>query len=339
MSDEQAFLASIRYRPEDRSRRLVYADWLEERGDRRAELIRIEERMRDLPIYSDSYWQLKPRRNELRDQCSKQWLEEMKFGTNYEPVFREVPDGWRERWRLLREFNERWHGFPMGDVGGSRDAVSETEERLNLSLPSSVQEWIAFVAELGNTSFAEMLAQHDYLLQFDRLNEILALSLIFNRDGNCYLAMRTADLHHLDPPVNGFDPDYASYPESRLANRGVVSPRLTSLVLQLLHFCFPLIARLAGGFMNSFELTPALLKQLAQAFPVYVQVDGISVFESANIVALHLPRSYFGYYQYPRLEVKVRHEAALEEVPTFLWDYVHPQGHGTWGIFTPEELN
>src|SRR5689334_19888781 len=117
MATEQSFLDAIKSQPEDRAVPLVYADWLEERGDPRGELIRVEEEMRSLPIYSDRYWELKPRRNALQAGCEAKWLQQLRYGTDYEPVFREIPDGWKERWRLLREFTERWHGIPVGDVG------------------------------------------------------------------------------------------------------------------------------------------------------------------------------------------------------------------------------
>jgi uncharacterized protein (TIGR02996 family) len=42
MSEEAAFLASIQASPADNTPRLVYADWLEERGDPRGEFLRIE---------------------------------------------------------------------------------------------------------------------------------------------------------------------------------------------------------------------------------------------------------------------------------------------------------
>src|SRR5579883_2622880 len=117
MADDKHFLAQIKAAPADRTARLVYADWLTERDDPRGELIRIEEEMRSFPIYSDRYWQLKPRRNLLRRAADSRWLRLMRYGTGYEPVFREVPDGWKERWRLIREFTERWHGIPMADIG------------------------------------------------------------------------------------------------------------------------------------------------------------------------------------------------------------------------------
>src|SRR3954466_14951956 len=64
MQDEAAFLRAMQEHPDDTTRRLVFADWLEERGDPRGELIRLlhtltqsvvvpdrgslEERLRDL---------------------------------------------------------------------------------------------------------------------------------------------------------------------------------------------------------------------------------------------------------------------------------------------------
>jgi uncharacterized protein (TIGR02996 family) len=41
MSTEEAFLHAIQDHPDDVATRLAYADWLEERGDLRAEYIRL----------------------------------------------------------------------------------------------------------------------------------------------------------------------------------------------------------------------------------------------------------------------------------------------------------
>jgi uncharacterized protein (TIGR02996 family) len=41
MRDDQAFLQAMQDNPDDASVRLVFADWLEERGDPRGELIRL----------------------------------------------------------------------------------------------------------------------------------------------------------------------------------------------------------------------------------------------------------------------------------------------------------
>ena len=42
MSEEAAFLTAIAANPEDDTARLVYADWLQDRSDPRAEYVRLE---------------------------------------------------------------------------------------------------------------------------------------------------------------------------------------------------------------------------------------------------------------------------------------------------------
>lgn len=67
MQDEEAFLAAIGEQPEDDDVRLIYADWLEERGEERAEYLRVEhgvrlrgaqgqERLRDLRLRLSADW-------------------------------------------------------------------------------------------------------------------------------------------------------------------------------------------------------------------------------------------------------------------------------------------
>jgi uncharacterized protein (TIGR02996 family) len=49
MNQEDAFIEAILQNPDDNAARLVYADWLEERGDLRSEIIRARCRIADLP--------------------------------------------------------------------------------------------------------------------------------------------------------------------------------------------------------------------------------------------------------------------------------------------------
>src|SRR5204863_8012879 len=125
--DEQGFLRAIADEQRNDDLRLVYADWLEEHGDPRAELVRVCQAMRRVPVWSDRYWQLKARRNELWLQSPLDWLEATGYdGSYYDPVFRDgVPDGVRERWRLIREFTERWHGIEVPDGGGQQSEVRQ----------------------------------------------------------------------------------------------------------------------------------------------------------------------------------------------------------------------
>jgi uncharacterized protein (TIGR02996 family) len=64
MYDEEAFLQAIRTTPDDPTVRLVYADWLEERGDPRGEYLRLEHQLAQIPL----------RLAELRKLIDEDWL-------------------------------------------------------------------------------------------------------------------------------------------------------------------------------------------------------------------------------------------------------------------------
>ena len=71
---EDAFLQAIREAPEDDTPRLVYADWLEERADPRAEYLRLEARAREvLPGRADLPG-LRRRVRELGAQLPPWWV-------------------------------------------------------------------------------------------------------------------------------------------------------------------------------------------------------------------------------------------------------------------------
>ena len=154
LRDEEDYLRAITATPLDRQLRRLYADWLEAYHPRRTEFIRVCEAMRDVPVWSDRYWELKARRNELWEQFPLEWLEATGYdGSYYDPIFRDgVPDGWRERGRLIREFTERWHGIHVPDIGGHRVEIEQAEERLGLELPPSLREFVAYVHDIGASS-------------------------------------------------------------------------------------------------------------------------------------------------------------------------------------------
>lgn len=74
MNDERTFLSAISTNPTDWTTRLVYADWLEERGDVRSEFVRLQVRLVDLSPGDPEYPSLKTREQELRPRCSAYWL-------------------------------------------------------------------------------------------------------------------------------------------------------------------------------------------------------------------------------------------------------------------------
>jgi uncharacterized protein (TIGR02996 family) len=318
MVDEQSFLAEIEAHPEDRAVRLVYADWLEERGDPRGELIRIEEEMRQAPVHEDHYWNLKRRRNELRPRGDRSWLQRLRYGTDYEPVFREVPDGWRERWRLLREFTERWYGIPMEDVGGHSEEVRRTEEELGLDLPPSVREWIAYNLDLGES-------QHQVLrdiYEVKRLPDLSAVSLMLQCEQDVYWAVREKNLHAPDPAVDVFVLGRESGENFRFRHHGPFAPHVTGFVLS---YTSAFLRGKGGGFGVEVNPTPELLRQLTDAFPVHSQFDDIHVFEARNMITLLRDN---------HLCVEVWKPVLPREVPDCLWKLTR-NGGSFHGMFTP----
>jgi uncharacterized protein (TIGR02996 family) len=73
-SVEEAFLRAISAAPDDSTVRLVYADWLEDRGDPRAEFVRLQVRLREVAAEDPSRPRLRAREQELRAGCPAYWL-------------------------------------------------------------------------------------------------------------------------------------------------------------------------------------------------------------------------------------------------------------------------
>jgi uncharacterized protein (TIGR02996 family) len=78
MSQETAFLDAIRCSPGDDATRLVYADWLDEQGDkesaRKSSYIRLECRLAEIAADSDEYVKLLNQRHETAQNLPRRWL-------------------------------------------------------------------------------------------------------------------------------------------------------------------------------------------------------------------------------------------------------------------------
>jgi uncharacterized protein (TIGR02996 family) len=74
MSTENAFLQAIHDNPEDDTTRLVYADFLEERGDPRGEFIRLEVELWTMSPDDPRYEGLDRRRQELLEDNRSRWV-------------------------------------------------------------------------------------------------------------------------------------------------------------------------------------------------------------------------------------------------------------------------
>ena len=100
MSHEGQFLAEIKADPNNVAAKLVYADWLEERGDPRAEVIQIREQLKTHSPLDPPYWDLKDRFRALRDEQTPDWLAAMQYDAVYRPMFTKLPADRGQRWRF-----------------------------------------------------------------------------------------------------------------------------------------------------------------------------------------------------------------------------------------------
>src|SRR5262245_22148173 len=163
--------------------------------------------MRRLAVFSDRFWLLKSRRNALREQAPADWREAMGYGSGCRPVFAHgIPDGLKERWRLIREFVERWYDIPLPDAGGREQEVREAEARLGRTMPPAVREWVAFAHDLRRYPEDGVVLRDVY--QMKALDGHAAVSLLLQGEGDYHWAVRHSDLALPDPPVYGFHWDH-----------------------------------------------------------------------------------------------------------------------------------
>jgi uncharacterized protein (TIGR02996 family) len=74
MREDDAFVRAILADPRDDSTRLVYADWLEERGDSRGEYLRLEAKLASVPVDGSEAPAIRERMVDLRCGIDPAWL-------------------------------------------------------------------------------------------------------------------------------------------------------------------------------------------------------------------------------------------------------------------------
>ena len=332
MHSDADFLAAVAANPHDQLTRLVYADWLDEQGDPRGELVRIEEEVRFEPAWSEVLWSQKPRRNELRAKCDPAWLQAMRYGTDCLPLFygRPFPDHWRDGWRLIREATERWRGRPMPDIGGHAEEVAEVEKRLGLTLPPSVREFVAFAHDLHRKERVWMSVFRDpYTMRMLPRHD--AVSLILQAEGDIHWAVRLADLHLPDPPITTYYRAHEA--EGDGEDEFVVADEIPEM---LTRFLFDYAAGYASGDHSSMGVAvhdvDTLRKRLGESFPLRLERGRSTYYEGWNIcIKLVVP----GYDAEGHLDVRVSRSLTRKEIPAFLWEFTNGGGSFT-GLFADE---
>src|SRR5262249_25691611 len=85
MDNDKAFLRAIADNPTDRATRLVYADWLEERGDPRAEFLRVQYDLAQQISDKARFRDLCHREQELVGQLDAAWIQRVRTYTTAPP--------------------------------------------------------------------------------------------------------------------------------------------------------------------------------------------------------------------------------------------------------------
>jgi uncharacterized protein (TIGR02996 family) len=219
MLSDATFLAAIAADPEDVSRRLIYADWLEEQGDGRAEFIRLMEEMRTLLVHSDRFAALRPRRNELRQQLAPEWITRMGYQPTHRPMFTKLPEKRHERWRLVEEFIDIWYGPLQSGDGYSEEELQEVESRLGVRLPAALREWYGLAGKRD-----EVWSKQDPLVYPGNLTLLPGDTLVIRNENQRMEAwgIMGEDIAKDDPPIYLF-----SYPWK-------ISPTLSAFALRVL---------------------------------------------------------------------------------------------------------
>jgi uncharacterized protein (TIGR02996 family) len=73
MSEQDDFLPAVLERPDDDTLRLVYADWLQERGDPRAEFIRVQVALARMAADDSQLGTLRARERDLLEEHAQDW--------------------------------------------------------------------------------------------------------------------------------------------------------------------------------------------------------------------------------------------------------------------------
>ncbi len=143
---EAELIAAIVAAPDDVAAKEVYADWLEQRGDPRAELVRIEAHVWDEPIDLVRYRTRALRRDVLRATCDPQWCVQI-ARPSAAAIRRRVAvlDGLDPERKI---FSADSHGYVLNPALGE-DEVRAIEAAIGHRLPDQYRWFVGEVADGG----------------------------------------------------------------------------------------------------------------------------------------------------------------------------------------------
>ncbi len=228
--------------------------------------------------------------------------------------FGKCPPGGKERWRLLREFTERWYGVSMPDVGGQQHAIARIEKGLKHELPLSVREWIAYVSDLANQSKVSLVLNgqarrmyqtsndgyHFIVEERGESNDVCLLTQTF-RESEAYWSVSHDKVAHLDPPVDHWAPTWDGLGDEPIHAQQPYFSRVSRSRYPLTTFIFDHVLFMLQGKRKTTSVSPRAADELCaemrdaarytrERFPVQSRIDHLEIFEGTNMI-LHLKPS------------------------------------------------
>jgi uncharacterized protein (TIGR02996 family) len=146
MTEEDALIRAILAAPDDATPRLIYADWLEERGGPRGEYLRCQCQRAALPPGHRRHAALRARQEELRRQYADvilPWQARLALGRVQTLLERMGRDGDPNEAERVKEWAEVYTPGPCL----TERALARWEARNRVSLP---EEYRLFLREVGN---------------------------------------------------------------------------------------------------------------------------------------------------------------------------------------------
>jgi uncharacterized protein (TIGR02996 family) len=178
---ESDFLEQIAAQPRQDEPRLLYADWLEQRGEStRAEFIRLQCRISRSHDTNERLKQLREREEKLRDAYQADWLGEQsslleRFSVTWN---RGMPEQWRARWQNIRHRDFEL----LSGVGGMRSLDLQDTDTTNPKL------WhLRSIASLQNLTLSRTRISSEGLRAIPMFPRLRALILCFTQVGDAGL--------------------------------------------------------------------------------------------------------------------------------------------------------
>lgn len=145
--DDEVFVAAIEAAPDDPALKAVYADWLEQRGDPRAELLRLDGELWRTPIDRMRVRTIERRRLALRCACDPRWIMRVS-----RPSFVEL----RRRLEILGSLqHEQDVAYQLGEPLPLAQ-VEALEARLGCRLPAQYRRFVTELADGGTGPWGEI---------------------------------------------------------------------------------------------------------------------------------------------------------------------------------------